>query len=144
MSLGSRIPNPTNCSGLCTRLQATKHLPPCTIAVPVHKNTFMIFFSVVCIHVGRLRLMKVYIGTAERVVLISVRCSLQFINRPFQTRSLLATLCTIGCSADFRTFFTNRGIPRYFNRKSATRQEKMEIARWICSSLHRIKANWHL
>jgi hypothetical protein len=112
-NLGSGKPRPPSRIGCCTLLQATKHLPFCTISIPVHRNPFMIISRALCIHPGRPILIETYTSMAANVLLISANRLLWCMSCPFQAGSLSTTLSTMGCSVDLGNLCTDRGIPRY-------------------------------
>jgi hypothetical protein len=67
-------------------------------------------------------------GIANRVVLISVRWPVLFINLPFHTDSLSDILSKRGCKASFGSFLVDKGMPRYLTRNSTTWQGKSEVS----------------
>jgi hypothetical protein len=101
-NLGSGKPRPPSRIGCCTLLQATKHLPFCTISVPVHRNPFMILSRALCIHPGRPILIETYTGMPANVLLISANRLLRCLSCPFQAGSFFHDPVHHGLQCRFR------------------------------------------
>jgi hypothetical protein len=144
MCFKSGMPGPPKASGLWIRFHATKHLPFCTTFILDHKKALLILWSPHYNQGGNSRLMAVYTGIANRVVLIRVKRPLLCISWPRHAGSLSATLSIKGWRALLDSLKTDKGEPKYLMGKDFSSHGKSMRAWVICSLVHRIGTNWLL
>jgi hypothetical protein len=109
----SSTPRTPNSDGRVTHDKATRHLPPCTMLMPVHMNVMLILSTALLFHGATLTAMVTWIGIADNVTLVRVVRPALDICLPFQVVSLSATVPTRGYMSAFFNRYTERGIPRY-------------------------------
>jgi hypothetical protein len=103
---------PPTASGRWTWFQATEHLLPCTASVPIQRKPRISLTRDLRTQAGNSRLIVVWIGTADRVYLMSVNLPDLCMRLPFQTGILSTTLSISEYQAELGREVVERGMPK--------------------------------
>ena len=138
------MPKPPKSGSLHTLGHASRQWPPLAVSAPLQRK-FLLHLSIHLITHGEILMAKaIWVGIAERVLLIKTVRPARFKRLAFQDGKRFATLSTNGCSSTLRSFLRPRGIPRYTMGKGSSFAGKKLNRVTVASRSHWIGEMRHL